>query len=159
VTLAWRIDKVKRSKTDSFSGEGAAIEGGRWNQPGTRMVYSAETLSLAAMEKFVHMGDEGRSVQLVSYRIDIPAAVRVETLKRSELPKDWKSSPAPQSTMAIGSNWVQKSRSAVLKVPSVVIDTEHNYLLNPLHADFKRLRIHPAEPFSLDPRMWKKEIF
>lgn len=159
MTTAWRIDKAKRSRSDSFSGEGAAIEGGRWNQPGTLMVYSAETLSLAAMEKFVHMGDEGRSVKLVSYRIDIPEDVRIETLKRNEAPKDWKSSPAPQSTMAIGSNWVKKAHSAILKVPSVVIETEHNYLLNPLHTDFMRLKIHPAKPFSFDPRMWKKEIF
>src|ERR687891_2591303 len=83
-----------------------------------------KTLSLAAMEKFVHMGDEGRSVKLVSYRISIPADVRVEILKRSELPKDWKSFPAPQSTMAIESNWVKKANSAVIKVPSVVIEKE-----------------------------------
>ena len=152
----WRIDKAKRSKADSFSGQGAAMEGGRWNDPGIRMVYSAETLSLAAMEKFVHMGDEGRSVKFVSYRIDIPAVVRIEELKRSDLPKDWKSFPTPQSTMAIGSNWLKKAHSVVLKVPSVVIETEHNYLFNPLHADFKRLKIHRADPFSLDARMWKK---
>ena len=131
------------------------MEGGRWNKPGTRMVYAAETLSLAAIEKFVHMGDEGRSVKLVSYRIDIPADVGIEELKRSELPKDWKSFPTPQSTMAIGSNWVKKAHSVVLKVPSVVIEMEHNYLFNPLHADFNSLRIHHAELFSFDPRMWK----
>ena len=152
----WRIDKAKRSKTDSFSGQGAALEGGRWNEPGTRVVYSAETLSLAAMEKFVHMGDEGRSIKFVSYRMDIPDDIRIEELKRSDLPKDWKSFPAPRSTMAIGSNWVKKAHSVVLKVPSVVIETEHNFLFNPLHADFKCLTIHYAEPFSFDLRMWKK---
>jgi len=159
VTSAWRIDKARRSKADSFSSEGAAIEGGRWNQPGTRMVYSAETLSLAAIEKFVHMGDEGRSLRLVSYRIDIPSDVRIEELKKSDLPKDWKVFPTPQSTMDIGSNWARKAHSAVLKIPSVVIETEHNYLLNPLHPDFKHLRIQPAKPFYFDPRMWKSETF
>jgi RES domain-containing protein len=92
----------------------------------------------------------------LSYRIDIPAVIRIEDLKRSDLPKNWKSFPAPESTMAIGSNWVKKAHSVVLKVPSVVIEIEHNYLLNPLHPDFKSLRIHTAEPFSFDPRMWKK---
>jgi RES domain-containing protein len=155
VITVWRIDKARRSKTDSFSGEGAAIQGGRWNHPGTRIVYSAETLSLAALEKFIHMGDEGRALNLVSYRIDIPSDVAIQELKKSSLPKNWKTFPAPQSTMNVGSNWAKKADSAVFKLPSVVIETEHNYLLNPVHPDFKRLKIHLAKALYFDARMWK----
>ena len=119
------------------------------------MVYTSETLSLAAMEKFVNEGDEGRVVNFVSYRIAIPSHVRIEELKREDLPADWKAVPAPQSTMDIGTNWVEKAHSSVLKVPSVVIETEHNYLLNPIHPDFKRLKISAPKSFEFDSRMWK----
>jgi RES domain-containing protein len=118
------------------------------------MVYTSETLSLAAMEKFVNEGDEGRIVKLVSYRVDIPSHVRIGELKREHCPKDWKAVPAPRSTMDIGTQWAEGTQSAVLKVPSVVIETEHNFLLNPLHPDFKRLKISPPKPFKFDSRMW-----
>lgn len=151
---AWRIDKAKRSLAESFNGVGAAIAGGRWNHPGTRIVYAAETLSLAAFEKFVHMGDEGRSVLLVSYKIDIPDAV-IEAVPLRSLPKDWKDVPAPTLTMDVGTEWATATRSVVLKVPSVVTMGEHNFLLNPLHPEFRRLKIHPPEPFQFDTRVWK----
>lgn len=151
----WRIDKAKRSRQDSFSGNGAALEGGRWNHPGTRMVYAAETLSLAAMEKFVHMGDEGRSLRFAFYRIDIPADVRIEEVERKELPDDWRKSPVSEGAREIGTRWVVRAHSAVLKVPSVLIATEHNYLLNPLQPDFKRLKMSSPAPFRFDSRLWK----
>lgn len=131
------------------------MEGGRWNHPGTWIIYAAETLSLAAFEKFVHIGDEGRNLALVSYAIEIPAGVRVEELERRHLPADWKITPAPQSTRDIGTKWIKDARTAIFKVPSVIIETEHNYLLNPLHPDFKSLKIFPAKPFRFDDRAWK----
>lgn len=151
----WRIDKARRSPEESFSGEGAALQGGRWNQPGTRMVYASGSLSLAAMEKFVHMGDEGRGIKLVSYQIDIPAGL-VDELMPEDLPSDWKALAAPRSTMEVGTQWTTAASSPVLKVPSVIIETEHNYLINSVHPDFKRLKISLPKPFQLDPRMWKK---
>jgi RES domain-containing protein len=40
-------------------------------------------------------------------------------------------------------------------VPSVIIPSERNFVLNPAHADFGRLTILPPQPFSFDSRMWK----
>ena len=119
------------------------------------MVYTADTLALAAFEKFVHLGDEGRALRLVYYRIDIPANIRIEELKLREMPTDWKANPAPPSTMDIGTQWVRDARSSIMELPSVTIETESNYLLNPLHPDFKRLAISSAKPFEFDSRMWK----
>lgn len=131
------------------------MEGGRWNHPGTRMVYTADTLALAAIEKFVHLGDEGRTLKFVYYRIDIPAHIRMEERRLQEMPADWKTHPAPQSTMDIGTRWVLDARSSILKLPSITIETGCNYLLNPLHPDFKRIAISSAKPFRFDSRMWK----
>ncbi len=151
----WRIDKANRAKEESFSGKGASLEGGRWNKPGSPVVYTAEALSLAALEKFVHMGDEGRSVDLVFYEVKIPDGVRVEELSRRSLPPDWKAVPAPRSTQDIGTRWVRAAQSSILKVPSIIAETEHNYLINPLHPDFKNLRISSAKPYRFDERLWQ----
>ena len=69
------------------------------------------------------------------------------------LPEDWRLLPAPLSTRELGSHWVAESRSVVLRVPSIVVDGEFNYLVNPRHPDFARLKIGEPQPFSFDPRL------
>ena len=44
----------------------------------------------------------------------------------------------------------------MLAVPSAVIPHETNYLLNPLHQAFRRIRIGPPQRFIFDPRMWNR---
>jgi RES domain-containing protein len=77
----------------------------------------------------------------------------VETFATSDLPADWNEEPPPPSTAEIGDRWVKESRSAVLELPSVIIPAEPNYLLNPTHSDFKRIRIGKPTPFCFDPRL------
>lgn len=149
---AWRIDKSNRAKSEAFSGEGGVRASGRWNRLGTRIVYTAQSLSLAALEKFIHMGDEGREIELVSYKVEIPAGVKIRVLK--ELPPDWREIPAPPSTMELGTSWIAAASTAVLMVPSVVIEDESNLLLNPLHPDFRKIRISGPKPLRFDSRMW-----
>jgi RES domain-containing protein len=69
------------------------------------------------------------------------------------LPADWKNHPPPDSTREIGTSWVKEEKNPVLKVPSSVIPEEYNYLINPLHSDFARLKIGKAMTFLLDPRI------
>jgi len=152
---AWRIDKAGRSRTDSFSGEGARRVEGRWHNRGQAVVYAASTLSLAALEKFVHLGEEGAALAFVSYEITIPAAVRLAELKLSDLPADWRAQPAPASTRSLGDGWLRGRRGAVLVVPSVVVPEENNLLLNPAHPDFAKIKLGSPRAYSFDPRMWK----
>ena len=152
---AWRIDKAKRSPADSFSGEGARRIEGRWNSARHAVVYTASSLSLAALEKFVHLGAESLGIRFVSYQVDIPSSVRIMEWKRSEMPKDWRTQPAPISTQKMGDEWIAGLRGAVLIVPSVVIPSESNVLLNPRHPKFTKIKISPPLAFNFDPRMWK----
>ena len=69
------------------------------------------------------------------------------------MPKDWRESPAPASLQALGDDWISGGASVVLSVPSAIVDDESNYLLNPEHADFHRLKINTAKPFDLDARL------
>lgn len=153
---AWRIIRKKRM-ADAFTGEGARRGGGRWNTVGIPVVYVSETLSLAALELFVHFtrNDLKLSRSLFAIPVDIPAQVKTDELSIKELPLDWRTSPPPHSTRVIGSAWVDKGNSAVLRVPSVIIPEEHNLVLNPRHPEFKKMKIGKPRAFAIDERMWK----
>lgn len=147
----WRIVKTKYA-VQAFDGEGARIYGGRWNSPGVKMVYTSESLALAALEMLAHLG---KSELLVSYS---RCAVRfdkslITSLDRSLLPINWRTYPAPPELQMLGDAWVARATSVVLEVPSVPIETESNYLINPLHPNFGSLTIEDAEPFIFDARL------
>jgi RES domain-containing protein len=151
---AWRLVKAAHGAT-AFDGEGARRFGGRWNARGTPMVYLGGTLSLAALEVFVHLTAEDARLEFVAMAVDIPDAVASEDLDPKALPRDGRSEPPPAACQAPGTAWVKGGGSAVLRVPSVIVPVEWNVLLNPRHPDFRRIRIGAPEPFGFDTRMWK----
>lgn len=119
------------------------------------VVYCAATLSLAALELFVHLDAPEAPVDLVTLRAEIPFEVSIEELEPATLPADWRAYPAPDSLKDLGTAWARSGRTAVLSVPSVVVPQERNFLLNPSHPEFGRILLREPEPFSFDPRMWK----
>jgi RES domain-containing protein len=158
-TIIWRIENQRHAATP-FSGIGAQRFGGRWNSVGMSMVYSSATLSLSALEKFVHMELKHMGKQhLVSFNANIPDDVGIEQLSLSQLPQDWQRNAPYHPVLAqIGDKWLTKCETAVLIVPSAIIPQEYNYLLNPEHPDFSKIKIEPSEPFRFDNRLWKKPI-
>ena len=78
--------------------------------------------------------------------------------RKEDLPKYWSDDPAPFETKKIGSDWVYSNESAVLIVPSAIIESEFNFLLNPLHPDFKKIKTGKAERFKFDPRIVGKMV-
>jgi RES domain-containing protein len=144
--FCWRIAK-KRRLSSAFDGEGSKRKGGRWTPKGYPSVYTAQTESLAALEQFVQLGDEGQHIQFVCFRVEIPGEVKIEDIDIGSLPANWRDSPAPDSLKSYGADWLTRRESAVLKVPSALISSECNYILNPLHPDFQKLLIGPPEGF------------
>jgi len=153
----WRISKQKYAAT-AFSGIGARLSGGRWNSQGTSIVYTSATLSLAALETFVHMEIEDAGNMLVSIRAEIGDDVQIETIDPTQLPDNWRDMDSPQALALIGDRWFFSASTAILRVPSAIIPQENNYLINPLHQDFGKITIHPPQPFVLDRRLWKKTL-
>ena len=147
---AWRITKRKHAKS-AFSGEGARIYGGRWNRRGTAMIYTAESQSLAVLEILVHLDSPELLKKYVLFEVGIEESYILD-LDASALPRNWRAEPPPSRVQAIGDDWANQSTSAVLRVPSALVPGESNYLLNPLHADFRKLRIGKAIPFQFDRR-------
>lgn len=150
---AFRIGKTRHAH-DALSGQGALIVGARWHHKGAPIVYCATTLSLAALEVFVHFGMQEKAIAFSSIEISIPDGL-VSILSAADLPTDWRDVPPPRSTADIGSQWLVNKRSAVLQVPSAVTLGEYNYLLNPAHPDFPKINASPPKPYTFDPRMWK----
>jgi RES domain-containing protein len=149
---AYRIVKARNTRT-AFSGEGARVAGGRWNFPGESAVYASASLALAAIETFVHLGEDGLHIRFVWFEIEIPDSLALRRCLRP--PRGWRAEPPGTPSMRYGSEWLRSGRSAVLEVPSAIVPSEKNYVLNPRHPQFKELRIGRPRPFSFDPRMWK----
>jgi len=147
---AWRIVREKYLAT-AFSGGGASEFGGRWNLPGTRMVYTSASQALAALEVLVHLNPP-QSFKYKAIRIQFDERL-AQHLPIQELPADWTAEPPSLSTQRIGSRWAAEARSAVLAVPSIIVPSEINYLLNPLHADFGNITRSSPEDFAFDRRL------
>ena len=146
---AYRIVKTTRAHA-AFTGEAGRRYGGRWNRVGTRMIYTAESRSLAALEVLAHLEGPARGFSLIP--CEFPASL-IEVIPLRELPADWRSAPPPRALASIGDAWVTRGSSAVLAVPSAIIPQERNYLLNPAHPEFARVTIRPAEAFPFDERL------
>jgi RES domain-containing protein len=155
-TLIWRIERRKHARSP-FSGVGAKLNGGRWNSVGKSVVYSSATLSLAALEKLVHMQlRHFRKQDLVSFSAEILDTVLIEQKEETDLPQNWRSSELYHlELIQIGDEWLMSDRTAVLRVPSAIIPQEYNYLLNPAHPDFANIKIGAPEPFIFDKRLFK----
>lgn len=152
--LAWRIVSAAYQES-AFTGDGAKIYGGRWNSKGVPVIYTAESLALASIEILVNLP----SAKLLDNYVKIPVHFEenlVQELPFTDLPSDWNSRPVSQSTQAIGDNWFKEQRSAVLKVPSVVVPGEFVYLLNLVHPDFTRIEIGAPVAYNFDTRLTKK---
>lgn len=152
--IVYRIGKVKYATT-AFSGAGGLESPGRWHRKGQPIVYAASTLSLAALEYFVHLGRTDSKMAFVAVHAIIADDIAMEVVGPASLPKDWNSSPPIDATMDLGTQWCLDLRGVVIKVPSALVQGEFNYLLNPRHPDFKLIEISTPERFSFDMRMWK----
>jgi RES domain-containing protein len=148
---AWRI-VLKSETAAAFSGQGAWVYGGRWNSPHVRVVYVSEHQSTAAFEVFVNNLPFPPTEKYQAFRLEWPDGL-TEELSQKQWPTNWRLSPPATETMEIGDRWVAERRSAVLAVPSAISPDDRNFLLNPEHPDFKRIRIAPPIEYEFDPRL------
>ena len=137
-----RVYRICRKHWENLDGEGARRAGGRWNSPGRAVVYMASSIPLAILENLVHMSRQDFPKGYV-----VVSAVIPEDLEILSLADDAKSPVG-------GDEWFDSQASAVLRVSSVVVPGESNFLLNPAHPDFERIAVEPARLFEFDPRLF-----
>lgn len=146
--LVFRIALAKYANSLISSGRAA-----RWNPNETDMIYTACSRSLACLENVVHRNQIGLNQAFKVMTIEIPDDISIISLDVRKLPANWTEFQSMPSTQALGSDWINTNKSAVLKVPSAIINAEYNYLLNPLHVDFKSIKLLKSETFIFDRRI------
>ncbi len=117
------------------------------------MVYTASNRSLACLENVVHRGQLGLNQVFSMMTVQVNDSIEIEKIKPSELPEDWKEFHQMPFTQALGERWISENRSAIMQVPSSIVEEEVNYLLNPKHLDFNFVKLIKTDPFVFDKRI------
>ena len=149
--IVFRITKSKNAS--DISGIGASLYPGRWNRKGTPVLYTGESKEIALLENIVHLPPM-MSPKLDLLSIEIPDDSIFE-LRISDLPSNWHQFPAPTILSEIGQKWVDEGKSLALKVPSSIIHSAHNIILNCNHKDYKLVKILSRSRFCFDSRLRK----
>lgn len=149
--MAHHESEVRRRSAQRTRG---AAAWGPFNSEGTPLVYTAGSLSLAVLEVLAHLPSDRhlRQHRVVPVRFGEDL---VERLRQEDLPDDWRATPVPPSTQALGDEWSAAKRSLALCVPSAVVPAEANYLINPLHPDAAEIDVGEARPLDIDPHLVK----
>lgn len=148
----YRITQKKHLST-AFDGEGARLNGGRWNSIGTRMIYTASSLSLATLELLVHTEDISTIYGLYAViPIEFDSTL-VQDVDVDSLPHEWDSPEPISDTQIIGDQWISSMSSVLLEIPSAVNPREMNYLINPAHSDFSQIVLGSSFEFEPDQRL------
>ncbi|RYY06184.1 MAG: RES domain-containing protein [Sphingobacteriaceae bacterium] len=148
--IVYRVGKTKYA--NDLMGEGARLNGGRWNNKGVGCLYTSESRALALLEYTVNIDIDDIPRALSITIIEIPN-YSIKNWKEADLPGDWRYSPAPSSTKNFGSKLLLAVKEPYIKVPSTVIPAEYNYLLNPLHPESKNFKVIDISDFIYDVRI------
>lgn len=135
-----------------ISGNGARLYGGRWNEKGVAVVYLASSRAMAMMELLVHLHPEDLQRKYAIAVFDVPDDKILE-ISVEELPDDWQSVERTRYLHKITADFVTKGKYLMMQVPSVLVEEEHNYLLNPLHTDITKVKLVSQRLFSFDLRL------
>ncbi|TDH18261.1 RES domain-containing protein [Segetibacter sp. 3557_3] len=138
---------------DDLTGKGAAIFGGRWNPIGLAVLYTSESRALANLELIVHTSQGVIPVNYFLLDIVIPDDAPIFCVTEQNLPKEWRQ--MEHLTQLIGSDLMKQNEFLALKVPSASVTDEFNFVLNPDHPDFYKIKIVKSERYMFDERLFR----
>jgi RES domain-containing protein len=144
---------AQASYINDVSGKGAELHGARWNSKGVAIIYTCPSRALCTVEIAAQtpLGSLPENYQLA--HIFVPD-VDMEFIQESDLPDNWRSLPSSVQTQKIGDTFISKNKHLIFKVPSATVQGEFNFLINPLHKAFKKVKVADVEPFSFDERIF-----
>ena len=149
-----RCLRIGDSRFPLFDATGSRLYGGRWNSPGSGVIYAAETYAGAILEILAHTNMYRLPRTHAVIAIDIPDDIAIERLTASSLP-GWNSANQRVSR-AFGDAWIREARTLALMVPALVTQgREHNVLINPAHPGFSRVTHSQPEPVEWDERLFR----
>lgn len=138
-----------------LNGQGAALRGGRWNSPGTPLVYTASNRSLAMAEVLVHLSLATMPQDYEMAVLYLPEQLPIGRLHPQALPPNWQDFPPPEVLRQHGDLLVRQNQFVALQVPSAVTPGDFNLLLNPNHTDFNQVKLLDSSPFGFQRRLFK----
>lgn len=148
----YRIAKQKYGK--DLTGTGAKAVGGRWNPKGVAVLYTSTNASLAALEVLAHLPAAYFPDDMIMATIELPESL-VSAIDEKKLPENWNKIPPPTAIQNFAMNWISDDEFLGLMVPSIIVPSECNLLINPLHPDFNKVKLVKVEPFAFDTRLLK----
>jgi RES domain-containing protein len=143
--VLWRISRHR-----DLEGIGGLKAAGRWHYAGHRIVYLAESPASALLEVCVHTSANDVPPEFTLLKVEGPDT-GVASVTMHSLPPDWHQ--RIEVTRDLGTAWLQKSETVLLKVPSVIAPETFNFLLNPSHNQANRFRITEIFSYSFDMRL------
>lgn len=151
--IVYRLTKSKYKS--ELSGIGAEKYGGRWNNKGKQIIYTGESRALCTAEIAVHTPLGIVPTDYFVQKIKLPK-LKILEISTRDLKKNWRNFPHEISTKIIGDDFIGNNKYLVMKVPSAVIQDEFNYLINPQHKFFSRVKLIEIEEFKFDKRLFKR---
>jgi RES domain-containing protein len=149
----FRIARTARIR--DLSGTGAKVYGGRWNRKGIPVIYCSESRALATVEFLVHVPIALAPARYSMATLVVPDDSTCEEIPVPSLPRNWRAFPAPERLSGLGSEWAVRCASLILRVPSAVVESEYNVLINPSHRGISKVRIVEVETYRFDPRLFR----
>lgn len=136
-----------------LDGRGGLVASGRWHTARRLVTYASESLALAGLEVLVHCDLDLLPADLLAIEIFVPKSVKLAEISITDLPRSWRKYPAPAALQRLGDAWLDRANGCVLRVPSAIIPTESNFLVNPRHPDIAKLNVVRKFHFQFDTRL------
>jgi RES domain-containing protein len=152
--IVYRLSK--KSYAHDLMGKGAAMAGGRWNSKGVPILYTSSSRALCTAELAVHLPLGILPSDYVIIAIHIPDTLRVNKYPEAKLPENWNQYPYSIATQKIGNDFIKQGKTAILKIPSAVVEGDYNFLINPFHPAAIKIRIKEIKAFHFDARLFKR---
>lgn len=149
--IVYRLSQAEHAQ--DMSGTGARLYGGRWNMTGIPALYASEHISLCVLEILVKAVSLEYLQALQLLEIEIADEYSVKTIEEKKLKKDWFSDFA--YTQWMGTEMLKQKDILVFRCPSAIIHNEWNYVFNPLHPSYKKVKARIQKRFYFDKRLWR----
>lgn len=146
--LVFRI--VHKKYSDSLFASGLE---GRWNSEGKKVLYTAESISLAYLETMAHRKGLGFNRDFKIMIIKIPNTSDFKIVDSGDLPKHWRDFRNYSACQKIGDAWFEEREKLILKVPSAVVPENYNIVINTFHKDFSKVKLIDILDFEPDDRL------
>jgi len=143
---------VHRDQAEQPFASSANRSGGRWTSPGIPAVYASTTPAGAVLEFLAHIDGE-KPVDLVLVKARMPGN---KVAPATSLPEKWRETPYREEVREYGNAWISSGEVLALNLPSVLCEQSRNLLINPEHEHISQLLVESAEPFTLDPRLFRR---